>query len=87
MKLDEVDLDFRANLDARLRKPMKPLTHPEVLGKLLPEAVVCPRCQRGEPCQENDRIRAGAIPADALYKHARGKAAERQEVTPNATRI
>jgi len=73
VKLDAVDLDFRANLDARLRKPMKPLTHPEVLGKLLPETVVCPRCQRGEPCQENDRIRAGAIPADALYKHARGQ--------------
>lgn len=27
---------FREALDARLREPMRPLTNPEVLGKLLP---------------------------------------------------
>ena len=31
---------FREALDARLREPMKPLTHPEVLGKLLPNEPV-----------------------------------------------
>ena len=33
-------LSFISNLDARLREPMKPMVHPEVLGKLLPNEVM-----------------------------------------------